>query len=104
MDPMQRCGATFRAVRIKRGWRQVDLARRVSVHRSVISNIERGHLESVAIGTLLRIARALEIQVTFTTRWRAGDLDRLISGKHAGLHEAVARWFDTELPEWILAP
>jgi transcriptional regulator with XRE-family HTH domain len=66
MDSMQRCGSTFRAVRIKRGWRQVDLARRAGVHRSVISSIERGH--------------------------------------HAGLHEAVARWFDTELPEWILAP
>jgi transcriptional regulator with XRE-family HTH domain len=101
---MQRCGATFRAVRIKRGWRQVDLALRARVHRSVISNIERGHLEGIAIGTLLNVARALEIQVTFTTRWRAGDLDRLISGKHAGLHEGVARWFDTELPEWILAP
>jgi transcriptional regulator with XRE-family HTH domain len=104
MDPVQRCGATFRAVRIKRGWRQVDLARRAGVHRSVISNIERGHLEGVAIGTLIRVARALEIHVSFTTRWRGGDLDRMLSAKHAGLHEAVARWFSAELPEWILAP
>lgn len=104
MDPMQRCGATFRAVRIKRRWRQVDLARRAGVHRSVISNIERGHLEGVAIGTLIRVARALEIHVSFTTRWRGGDLDRMLSAKHAGLHEAVARWFSAELPEWILAP
>ena len=101
---MQRCGATFRAVRIKRGWRQIDVAARAGIHRSVVSAIERGHLENVSIGTLLEIARALEIQVTFGTRWRAGDLDRLVSGRHSRLHEAVGRWFATALPDWILAP
>ena len=104
MDSMQRCGATFRAVRIKRCWRQVEVATRARVHRSVVSAVERGHLEQVSIGTLLEIARALEIQVTFGTRWRAGELDRLISGRHSRLHEAVAAWFATTLPDWILAP
>ena len=104
MDSMQRCGATFRAVRIRRGWRQVDVAARARVHRSVVSRIERGHLERVSIGTLLEVARALEIQVTFGTRWRAGDLDRLVGGRHSRLHEAVATWFATTLPDWILAP
>jgi transcriptional regulator with XRE-family HTH domain len=104
MDSMQRCGVTFRAVRIKRGWRQVDVAARARVNRSVVSNIERGHLEHVAIGTLLNVARALEIQVSIGTRWRAGDLDRLISGRHSRLHEAVATWFANSLPEWVLAP
>jgi transcriptional regulator with XRE-family HTH domain len=104
MDSMQRCGATFRAVRIKRGWRQIDVAARAHLDRSVVSAIERGHLEHVSIGTLLRIARVLEIQVTWSTRWKAGDLDRLIAGRHARLHEAVASWFDSTLPDWILAP
>ncbi len=104
MDTLQRCGATFRAVRIKRGWRQVDVAARAHVHRSLLSAIERGHIEHVSIGTLLAIARVLEIQVTLSTRWRAGDLDRLISGRHGRLHEVVARWFSVELPDWILAP
>jgi transcriptional regulator with XRE-family HTH domain len=104
MDPMQRLGATFRAVRVKRGWRQVDIALRAKVDRSVVSNIERGHLESVSVGTLLQIARVLEVQLGFTTRWRAGDLDRLLSSRHSGLHDAVARWFAADLPDWILAP
>lgn len=101
---MQRCGASFRAVRIKRGWRQIDVAARAHVHRSVVSKIERGHLEAISIGTLLAVARVLGIQVTWSTRWRAGDLDRLVSGRHARLHEAVARWFAATLPDWILAP
>jgi transcriptional regulator with XRE-family HTH domain len=104
MDSMQRCGTTFRAVRIKRGWRQVDLARRARVHRSVVSNIERGHLDGITLGTLLRVARTLEVHVSITTRWRGGDLDRLISARHSGLHEAVARWFGAQLPDWVLAP
>jgi transcriptional regulator with XRE-family HTH domain len=104
MDQMQRLGATFRAVRIKRGLRQIDVAMHAKVDRSVISAIERGHLESVSVGTLLRIARVLEIHIGFTARWRAGDLDRLLSGRHSGLHEAVARWFATALPDWVLAP
>lgn len=104
MDTLQRCGATLRAVRIKRGWRQIDVAKRAGVHRSVVSAVERGHLEHVTIGILLRIARALEVQVSIGTRWRAGDLDRLVSSRHSGLHEAVARWFAADLPAWVLAP
>jgi transcriptional regulator with XRE-family HTH domain len=104
MDPLQRCGSSFRAVRIKRGWRQLDVAAKARVSRSVISAIERGHLERISIGTLLTIARVLEIQVTFSTRWRGGDLNRLVAGRHGRLHESVAAWFDTSLPDWILAP
>jgi transcriptional regulator with XRE-family HTH domain len=104
MDSMQRCGASFRAVRIKRGWRQIDVAARALVHRSVVSAIERGHLESISIGTLLGIARVLEIQVSWSTRWKAGDLDRLLAGRHARLHEGVASWFVASLPDWVLAP
>jgi transcriptional regulator with XRE-family HTH domain len=96
---MQRLGASFRAVRIKRGWRQVDVALRARVHRSVVSRIERGHLEQISVGTLLSIARVLEIQVTWSARWRGGDLDRLLAGRHARLHEAVADWFASTFPD-----
>jgi transcriptional regulator with XRE-family HTH domain len=104
MDSMQRCGASFRAVRIKRGWRQIDVAARAKVDRSVVSAIERGHLERLSIRSLLAIARVLEIQLTWSARWQDGDLDRLIGGRHARLHEAVASWFGSTLPDSILAP
>jgi transcriptional regulator with XRE-family HTH domain len=101
---MQLFGARFRAVRVKRAWRQQDVADRAGVHRTVVSNIERGRLQSVSIGTILAVARALEIQVGLTARWHAGDLDRLVNGRHARLHESVARWFAQELPDWVLEP
>jgi transcriptional regulator with XRE-family HTH domain len=37
-----RVGAAFRAVRIRRGWRQQDVADRAGVSRALISLIERG--------------------------------------------------------------
>lgn len=104
MDQFQQLGARYRAVRIRRGWRQIDVARKVGVDASVISRIERGHLERMALGTILNVARALDIQVTLGARSRGADLDRLVSGRHAGLHESVARWFAARWPDWTLAP
>ncbi len=101
---MQQLGARFRAVRVRRGWRQLDVARKAGFDASLISRIERGHLERVQLGTILSVARVLDIQVTLTARSRGADLDRLVSGRHAGLHESVARWFAEELPDWTLEP
>ena len=46
----------------------------------------------------------MDVRVDLVARWRAGDLDRLLNAKHSQLHELVARWFEKELPAWILAP
>lgn len=70
----------------------------------MISNIERGRLESVSVGTILAVARALDIQVSLTARWHGGDLDRLVNSRHARLHESVALLFASELPDWVLDP
>jgi HTH-type transcriptional regulator/antitoxin HipB len=101
---MQQLGARFRAVRIRRGLRQGDVAERAGIHRSSVSRIERGRLDGVAIGTLLTVARILDVQVSITARSRGADLDRLVHAKHAGLHESVARWFEASMREWVLAP
>jgi transcriptional regulator with XRE-family HTH domain len=104
VDPLQQFGTRFRAVRVKRGWRQQDVAIRAGVHRTVVSNIERGHLAAMSIGTILAVARSLDIQVSLTARWHAADLDRLVNSRHARLHESVAQWFGSALPEWVLDP
>ena len=100
----QRFGSAIRVVRIKRGWTQQQLADRAATSRTSISRLERGHPETFSLGTIRRVAGALDVRVDVVPRWRAGDLDRLLNAKHSQLHELVARWFAKELPTWVLAP
>ena len=98
----QRIGAALRSVRAE-GWSQEELAGRPRI-AALVSRMERGHLGSMSTGRLRRVAAALDIRIDVYARWRAGDLDRLLNARHSELHELVARWFATELPEWVLAP
>lgn len=99
-----RVGQAIRLVRRRRGWSQAQLALKAGTSQGLISMIERGHLDTVSLRILRRVAAGLDIRVDLTPRWRAGDLDRLLNAKHSELHELVARWFADELPEWVLAP
>jgi transcriptional regulator with XRE-family HTH domain len=90
-------------VRIRRGWRQDDLARRAGVSQMTISRIERGHLETLSVARLRSVAVALDIRVDVVARWRAGDLDRLLNARHSQLHDEVARAF-FDLDGWTVAP
>lgn len=99
MDDL-RVGTIVRQVRIKKGWRQADLAVKAKVSPSTVSRIERGQLDLARVATLRRVCNALEINVDINVRFRAGDLDRLLNAKHSALHEAVAEMFKDGLPEW----
>jgi len=103
MDDL-RFGSVVRAVRQRRGWRQSDLAARVRVSQATVSRIERGHSGSLSLDTIRGVAAALDVRVDLIARWRAGDLDRLLSARHSRLHELVARHFVVRLPEWNLNP
>jgi transcriptional regulator with XRE-family HTH domain len=91
-------------VRIKRGWRQCDLARAAGVSASTVSRIERGHVDHLSLDVVRRVAAALDIRVELQARWRSGDLDRLLNAGHSRLHEEVARMFRRDLPDWIFEP
>jgi HTH-type transcriptional regulator / antitoxin HipB len=97
-----RLGAVFRAVRLKLGWRQGDVARQAGVSAATVSRIERGHVRALSVDTLLRVAAALEMRIDVVARWRGGELDRMLGAGHAAMHESVARTLqDTE---WLMAP
>lgn len=96
-------GQAIRAVRIRRGWRQEDLARSAGLHRSAISRIERGHVGTLTVDTLRRIGSALEIRIEVTPRWRGGELDRLLNARHSAFHEVIARRF-AKLAGWLHEP
>jgi transcriptional regulator with XRE-family HTH domain len=99
MDDL-RVGTIIRQVRIKKRWRQADLAAKARLSRATISRIEGGHLDQLKIATLRRVCAALEIRLDLVVQYRAGDLDRLLNAKHSALHEAVARLFGDRFPAW----
>ncbi len=97
----QRVGAAFRAVRLRRSWRQLDVASRAGVSRALVSLIERGHLGSLAVDSLRRVGDVLEIRIDLVTRWR-GELDRMLNSGHSALAEAVTIWLRSN--GWVVAP
>jgi transcriptional regulator with XRE-family HTH domain len=84
-----RFGGAIRSARIRRGWRQIDLARAANVSTGTISRLEHGHLASMPMAILRRVAGTLDIRLELLPRSRAADLDRMVNAKHAALAEAV---------------
>jgi len=99
-----RFGSVVRSVRIKRRWRQRDVAAVAALSTSTISRIERGHVDRLSLGSIRRVAAALDIRVELQARWRSGDLDRLLNAKHSAFHEEIARMFRRDLPDWVFEP
>ena len=86
----QRVGRVVRAVRLKRRWRQADLAAAAAVSRSTVSRLERGHLDGLSVRALRRCANALEIRFESKLDWRGGELDALQSRGHSLMQEQIA--------------
>lgn len=85
----RRVGRVVREVRIRRGWRQRDLAAAASVSQALISRIELGQLEHVSLQRLRAVGATLDIAMSIDAWWRVGELDRLVDRGHAGLVEYV---------------
>ena len=90
MDTL-RLARACRALRVRRGWRQVDLAERVGVSRQLVSKIEAGEIANVRLDTVSELATALGASFDPAIRWHGEGLDRLLDAAHAGLVEAVVR-------------
>ncbi len=99
-----RIGSTIRSARIRKGWRQEDLAADAHVSRATISRMERGHFGSLPLDLLRGVCVVLEISLDLVPRWRGGDLDRMLSLRHSQLHESLARALVTDFTEWLLVP
>jgi transcriptional regulator with XRE-family HTH domain len=81
----------IRALRVRRGWTQAQLAAKCGLAQTEISKLERGHVAGTSARTLRRVCAPLEADVDYEVRWRAGALDRLLDRKHSELVEAVVR-------------
>ncbi|MGH2385783.1 MAG: helix-turn-helix domain-containing protein [Candidatus Limnocylindria bacterium] len=82
-------GRIVRALRMRLGWRQVDLAARAGVHRSVISRVELGKLSGLTFETVRRVLDALNARMDIRLDWHGPELSRLLDADHASL---VAAW------------
>lgn len=84
-----RIGRAYRALRIRKRWRQQDLAEIVGVLRQLIAKVESGRIDDLQLGTLCRIGEGLGASVDVGVRWHGEGLDRLLDAAHAGLVDVV---------------
>jgi transcriptional regulator with XRE-family HTH domain len=90
-------------VRLRRGWRQQDVADAAGMGQSTISLVERGHFQTLSVEGVRRIAAALDIRVQLIGRWRGGDADRLLGRRHSMLAESFASFVATH-EGWVVEP
>jgi transcriptional regulator with XRE-family HTH domain len=99
----QRVGSALRALRLRRGLRQADVAAAADIPRGAVMRIEAGRLDEVSFGHVRRLARVLDARFEGLLRWRGADLDRLVNRGHALMHEAAFRWLK-EIGGWLALP
>jgi transcriptional regulator with XRE-family HTH domain len=86
-----RFGRIVRALRIRRGWRQADLAERADVSQSLIARLERGGAARLTVRRLDGIVEELGARLTIRVDWNGEAADRLLDAAHARLVEFVVR-------------
>ncbi|MDQ6793781.1 MAG: helix-turn-helix domain-containing protein [Chloroflexota bacterium] len=97
-----RLGRQIRALRRRRGWRQVDLAARAGLSRATIARVELGGAEDMPLRTLGRIATAMSARLDARLLWNGESLDRLLDQTHAALVEELTTRLGRE--GWVVAP
>lgn len=93
-------GRALRSLRLRRGWRQSDAARRASVARSVLADLEAGHLDRHTLAALRRTAAAVGGSLRIELAFGGGDLHRLLDSDHAALQNHWKRWLERH--GWIV--
>ncbi len=98
-----RVGRSIRAVRVRKGWRQRDVAAAAGVSQDAVSRLERGRLGGMTVDSIRAIGGAIGVLIDLTPRWQGGEVDRLLGWRHSALHEQVAARF-AQLPGWTTVP
>jgi transcriptional regulator with XRE-family HTH domain len=98
-----RLGSVIRALRLRRGWTQAELARAAGLSAAGVSRLERGRLDATTLSVLRRVFAAMDARFDLVPRWHGGDLDRLVDARHAGMVETLVRRLSS-LPDWIVHP
>jgi transcriptional regulator with XRE-family HTH domain len=89
-----RVGRMVRVLRQRHGWRQLDLARKAGVGRSVISDVELGRLNGRTIATLRAILGVFGLSIEMGVRGVGADGDRALDARHSDLLGTCAKWLE----------
>jgi len=84
-----RLGRVIRALRMRRRWRQVDLAERARVSQSLVARVERGGAGRLRLDTLDRVVQVLDARLTVRVDWLGEAADRLLDADHADVVEQL---------------
>lgn len=84
-------GRVLRMLRLRRNWRQSDVAKKAGISSSAVGRHENGIIGSFPAIEKHAAVFALRVDVRMTGR--AGDLVRLADEEHARIVEMVAGWF-----------
>jgi len=96
-----RFGLGMRALRMRRGWTQVQLGGLAGVSPSVIGRIERGRADRVPVNVLVRVASKLDGRIDVRLQWQGEGLDRLLDARHANLVDQIIALLDAQ--SWEVA-
>lgn len=69
---LEQFGVGVRALRVRRGLTQDELAARCGLHRTYVGGIERGE-RNISFKTLLRLADALDVSASELVGFAYGD-------------------------------
>ncbi len=92
-DPL-RVGRSLRAIRIRLGLRQADVAARARVSRSFVSYLELGKARSADLALVERVCAALGADLDVRVRWKGEGLDRLLDEAHASVVDRLVGLLD----------
>jgi transcriptional regulator with XRE-family HTH domain len=87
-----RLGRLVRALRQRRGWRKVDLARHAGVGLSTVANIEFGRISVMQVSSLRAVLAAFGLSYESSVRGMGANEDRLLDQEHATLVGECASW------------
>jgi len=84
--------ALVRAGRIRKGWKQADLAERAGVSRTTLIHLERGNVQDPHAATLNKLAQVLELTPEELAGARCAPTVEFDRGTNPALAEAAERF------------
>jgi transcriptional regulator with XRE-family HTH domain len=85
----RRVSRLFRAARLRKGWRQVDVELASGIDQTTVSLIERGRIARLTLETVRHASDVVGVRLELAPRMSAADVSSLLDEGHARLVDTV---------------